>query len=245
MNKLSSKALILLIVGVLVGGIAITAVSYFVSKKHGNNIEAELSAAYDKDRAKLGECIDIALTSAGYATEQSKAMQNALIAAAGGEGLMGASATPAGFSAIITKTFPNLQPYEAAFERGFNATVGCRKDFTQLQNKLIDQIKSFRQWMNNPFTPAVWFGDFPNDALEVKDPATNTFIYGKTAWAMVTTIITNGQANDAYKNGGNYNPGNPFATPAPGTSPNTGATPGTQVSPGGNAPLPAGSPSGR
>lgn len=235
------KPLIVGGIGVVVALLIIALVGIPVSKQHGNKLEHALSAAYDKDRQKLGECIDIAMYAAGYTQQQAKSMENALIAAAGGEGLMGASASPAGFSAIVTKTFPNLKPFEDAFARGFNSTVGCRKEFTQLQSGLITQMQGFRDWKSSPFAPGTWFGDWPNEELEVKDPATNTFIYGKQAWAMVTTIITNGAANSAYTNGGNYNPQNPFnpgqnggnATPVPG---NPGPS---QVAPGGNAPLPA------
>lgn len=218
----------------IIGGVAlgmallVMVIGIPVSKQTGNKHQNAISAAYDKDRAKLGACIDISLIAAGYTQQQSRAMQDALIAAGGGDGLMGGKATAAGFSTIIVQTYPDLKPFEEAFKRGFNESAGCRRDFTQLQDTLIELVELFRNWRDNPFTPAEWFGDYPNNKLEVKN-SQNKFVYGQEAWALVTTIITNSGANKAYDNGGNYDPPPPFG-PGSGTSP----TP----TPGASAPTP-------
>jgi hypothetical protein len=181
--------------------------------------EHDLTSAYDKNRNKLSECIDIVVMAAGFTKEQAEQMNKALIAAHGGElagGLSSSSVTPAGFAAIITTAQPDLAQYSKAFERGYADSIGCRKDFTGFQSNLIGKAKTYKDWKSNPFNFSAWFKTWPSDELEANNGT--DVVKGAAALERITNIITTSGTRDAYKDG-TYNAPNPFETKAPTSTP--------------------------
>ena len=197
--------------------------------KTGWEIEHGLTRSFDDNRNKLAECLNNAVIAAGYTKEQAKQMTDALIAARNGANtgpLMGTSATPAGFSAIIVQQMPELAQYAAAFERGFKETVNCRKEFHQQQGYLNGKVEAYKNWKSNPFNLAKYFGpSWPSDELTAnngKDVAK-----GAVAFERISNIITSTGANKSFQDGTN-DADDPFATQPP---PSPGAVPSGVPSP--------------
>lgn len=182
-----------LVIGGIVLVLIITALSYFVSAFNTRvDKEQGLNGQYKDNQNELSACLTKITDSANLTNAQVEAMTEALVEAIKGR-YDGRTASPGSMFSAIIEDYPNLQPFDDAFERAFVVIIGCREDYKNVQSKLIDMIRDYDAWRLK-FPRRLLIGN-PSDELRADD------LRGEMALEQMRRLVLVKEALDAYEDG--------------------------------------------
>lgn len=189
----------------------------------GNKKEAALGAMYRSAQNELSDCLTKISGSANVAQAQSDAFTKAMTDVIKGR-YDGREAQPGGMFSAIVENYPDLSGLNNAFARVQDVLIGCRTDFKNVQNRLLDQLREYDSWRTGSWTVRTFGGDYPSNNL-VAQIGNDTSRRGQAALDQMNTIVTVEGVTDAYR-GGSMKPDAPFGNSS--TAPSTLApTPST------------------
>ena len=105
---------------------------------------------------------------------------------------------------FLQENYPDLHSFSASFNRIDSAVSSSRSAFTQIQNRLLSELKTFEQWRTGTFMSRMFVGKkFPDGDLIAR--AGGRRYIGKEALEKMYQIIQTEDGIEAY-NRGTYEP---------------------------------------
>jgi|GEM_PF-2040475 len=211
--SMSGKTMgIIAVVLVLVMGLG-----WYVTKQsvlsQANDKQASLSADYANGANYLARNINLVKQTAGVATANAKAYQDLIGRAIARQGEFATATTPGALIPILTQQWPDPKAQSDLFVKVADVIIGSQDDFTRLQTKVLDNVRSFNSWRTGSWKVRTFGGNLPNENLYVSLPGVET-LTGMAALNKIRTPIINTLTSQAYQTGIN-DVEDPFATSNP------------------------------
>ncbi|MCA9308884.1 hypothetical protein KC973_00750 [Candidatus Saccharibacteria bacterium] len=165
-----------------------------------NTQEKGLNSMYLSAQNELSSCLDKSKQAANVTTAEADKLEDALSEAIKGryEGETTAQSTPGALFSAIVEDYPELDTFDNAFSRAFTVIVGCRENYKNVQNQLLDKLQSYESWRTGSFTSRT-FANAPSGNLEAR--IGNKKVTGQEALDQMFTIVLVQDAINAYETG--------------------------------------------
>lgn len=165
--------------------------------------ETALTAQYANNQQALATYVNKIKEALGVANQSTAALDKVLSNAVQGRYKGDTSAQPGGgqlFSAI-TEAYPDITSLNVNYERVQSAVLSGRDAFSNLQTKMLDQVRDYNSWRKRGIihSQIANLVGAPSDNLEVTI-GENTFT-GKAALNKMKRPLTNSYSDQAYETG--------------------------------------------
>ena len=173
---------------------------YNALRRETVNREVQLSQQFLANQNELGAFVFSFYEQLGVAERKSEQLDNIISGAVQGRyGEDGFSSDGAFFSAL-SEAYPDLDL--ALYDDVALYVRTAREDYKNVQNKLLDQARVYRNWLNEDLVRSFLLDSFlraPTDNLvaNVGDQA----VFGEAALAVINRPVVPASVNEAYRDG--------------------------------------------
>ena len=190
---------VILITGSVVTGLAWLLVTYIRLTDQGKRHEAVLSTTYLEAQNHLTHSIMLIGEMIQINKKESETLGQALSDAVTGR-YMSSGPAHGRMLNFLQENYPDLRFFNASFDRIDAAVSESHRVFTQIQNKLLLELRAFEQWRTGTFMARVLMKrKFPDSDLKAR--AGGEVYEGAEALEKMYQIIQTGKGIEIYRKG--------------------------------------------
>lgn len=183
---------------VFLGGVC----GYNGVRKEAINKERSLNAQYRSNQNELSSYKAGAREQFSVAVASTNALNTIIEDAVKGryEGDTGAQPTGGALFSAIVEAYPNLDRNTGIYERIVDYIQGKREAYKNVQNKLLDMIADYENYLSDSIFRQPFLSNFPSNRLEARI-GNNPPAKGEAALEEMKRIVLTAEASKAYESG--------------------------------------------
>lgn len=189
-------------------GLAVAAIALLVAfypyynqlRKDTIRFETQISAQFLSNQNELGTYVSSFYEQVGIADRKSEQLDEIISSAVQGRyGEDGFSADGAFFSAV-SEAYPDLDL--SLYDDIASYVRAARIDYRDIQNKLLDQVRVYKNWLQDDVIRSFVLDAFVQAPTEnLRAQVGSDIVIGEDALAIINTPIVPESVNEAYEDG--------------------------------------------